>query len=64
MNTTELKSSLLTLAQQSPEDFLALIEEVVAQTAQAHDQHIRLEKLKQMIQEDFEQYSEVFRKLA
>lgn len=60
MDTTELRSSLLALAQQSPEDFLAM----VAQTAQTYDQQIRLEKLKRMIQEDFEQYREVFRKLA
>ncbi|GAB4418160.1 MAG: hypothetical protein OHK0039_29300 [Bacteroidia bacterium] len=64
MNTTELKSSLLTLAQQNPADFLALIEEVVAQTAQAQDQRIRLEKVKRMILEDFDQYGDVFPKLA
>lgn len=64
MNATELKSSLLILAQQQPEDFLNMIEEVVAQAVQVRDQRARLEKLRQMIREDFDQYGDVFQKLA
>lgn len=56
MHPSELKTHLLTLAQQQPEAFLALIGEVAAQVVLSMDQRMRLEKIRQMIREDFDQY--------
>lgn len=64
MHPSELNTHLLTLAQQQPEDFLALIGEVAAQVILSRDQRLRLEKIRQMIREDFDEYGNVFKRLA
>ncbi len=64
MNTKEIKSSLLTLAHENPQDFFKLLEEVLEETVQNQAQRSRLDKLKKLIQADFDQYDEVFRRLA
>ena len=64
MDRTKLKSSLVTLAKEKPEDFRSLVQEVLAETAQDVDPKHRQERLTELIKADFDAYDEVFKRLA